>query len=146
MTVGKTSSTSCCSKGSCASTTTATGADVTAGVVAAAGAVSEAAGVGASTVTDTDTATATGADASAPVELTSEQEIQALRNVHQFLSNFDRVPGFLSNKWAKALDAIAVVANSLIAKNAPVTSSDGASTEGGMDASGDSGSESVVTQ
>ena len=144
MTVGKTSSTSCCSKGSCASTTTATGADVTAGVVAAAGAVSEAAGVGASA--DTDTATATGADASAPVELTSEQEIQALRNVHQFLSNFDRVPGFLSNKWAKALDAIAVVANSLIAKNAPVTSSDGASTEGGMDASVDSGSESVVTQ
>lgn len=48
--------------------------------------------------------------------LTTEQEIQALRSVHEFLSEFDRVPGFLANKWSQALDTIAVVANSLIGK------------------------------
>ncbi len=48
--------------------------------------------------------------------LTSEQEIQALRSVHEFLSSFDRVPGFLTNKWSQALDTVAIVANSLIAK------------------------------
>jgi hypothetical protein len=48
--------------------------------------------------------------------LTSEQEIQALRSVHEFLSSFDRVPGFLANKWSQALDTIAIVANSLIGK------------------------------
>lgn len=48
--------------------------------------------------------------------LTAEQEINALRSVHEFLSSFDRVPGFLTNKWSQALDTVAVVANSLIAK------------------------------
>lgn len=48
--------------------------------------------------------------------LTSEQEIQALRSVHEFLSSFDRVPGFLANKWSQALDTVAIVANSLIGK------------------------------
>jgi len=48
--------------------------------------------------------------------LTSEQEIQALRSVHEFLSSFDRVPGFLANKYSQALDTIAIVANSLIGK------------------------------
>lgn len=49
-------------------------------------------------------------------QLTSEQEIQTLRNVHTFLTNYDRVPGSLANQWAQVLDAIALVANSLIAK------------------------------
>ena len=53
--------------------------------------------------------------------LTPEQEINALRTAHQFFSNFDRVPGFLANQWSQALDAVAVVANSLIAKHAPAT-------------------------
>jgi hypothetical protein len=48
--------------------------------------------------------------------LTSEQEIQALRSVHEFLSSFDRVPGFLASKWSQALDTVAIVANSLIGK------------------------------
>ncbi len=48
--------------------------------------------------------------------LTSEQEIAALRSVHDFLSKFDRVPGFLANQWSQALDTVAVVANSLIKK------------------------------
>lgn len=48
--------------------------------------------------------------------LTTEQEIAALRSVHDFLSKFDRVPGFLANQWSQALDTVAVVANSLIKK------------------------------
>jgi hypothetical protein len=48
--------------------------------------------------------------------LTAEQEIAALRSVHEFLSTFDRVPGFLANQWSQALDTVAVVANSLIKK------------------------------
>jgi hypothetical protein len=60
-----------------------------------------------------------------PQKLTAEQEINALRSVHEFLSQFDRVPGFLANKWSQALDAVAVVANSLIAK---ATEANGTST------------------
>ena len=48
--------------------------------------------------------------------LTAEQEIAALRSVHDFLTKFDRVPGFLANQWSQALDTVAVVANSLIKK------------------------------
>lgn len=48
--------------------------------------------------------------------LTADQEIAALRSVHDFLSKFDRVPGFLANQWSQALDTVAVVANSLIRK------------------------------
>jgi hypothetical protein len=89
---------------------------------------------------------AAGADSSEATSqiLTAEQEIQALRNVHQFLSQFDRVPGFLTNKWSKALDAIAIVANSLIAKNSPEVSADAdASSTEGTEATAES---QVVTQ
>lgn len=48
--------------------------------------------------------------------LTTEQEIGALRKVHEFLSAFDRVPGSMSAQWSQMLDTVAVVANSLIAK------------------------------
>lgn len=71
------------------------------------------------TSTTTETTTETTEDAETVVAtqtLTSEQEINALRSVHEFLSQFDRVPGFLANKWSQALDTVAVVANSLIAK------------------------------
>lgn len=54
-------------------------------------------------------------------KLTAEQEINALRSVHQFLSSFDRVPGALATTFGQALDTIAVVANSLIAKNTTET-------------------------
>lgn len=50
-------------------------------------------------------------------KLDTAQEINALRAAHQFFSNFDRVPGNYTNAWSQALDAIAVVANSLIAKS-----------------------------
>lgn len=48
--------------------------------------------------------------------LLPEQEVGALRKVHQFLSEFDRVPGSMSAQWSQMLDTVAVVANSLIAK------------------------------
>lgn len=48
--------------------------------------------------------------------LLPEQEIGALRKVHEFLSGFDRVPGSMSAQWSQMLDTVAVVANSLIAK------------------------------
>ncbi len=51
--------------------------------------------------------------------LTTEQEIGALRKVHQFLSEFDRVPGNMCAPWSQMLDTVAVVANSLIAKLKP---------------------------
>jgi len=49
-------------------------------------------------------------------ELTAEQEIQVLRQAHEFFGNFNAVPGFAASKWGQALDAIALVANSLIKK------------------------------
>lgn len=54
----------------------------------------------------------------APVaqKLTSTQEIEGLRAVHQFLSTFDRVPGNLTSTWSQVLNTVAAVANSLIAK------------------------------
>lgn len=64
-----------------------------------------------------------------PQILAVEQEINALRAAHQFFSNFDRVPGFLANQWSQALDTIAVVANSLIAKHAPASTAEEATTE-----------------
>jgi len=48
--------------------------------------------------------------------LSSEQEVGALRKVHEFLSEFDRVPGTLTAQWSQMLDTVAVVANSLLAK------------------------------
>ncbi|CAB4141228.1 hypothetical protein UFOVP410_67 [uncultured Caudovirales phage] len=48
--------------------------------------------------------------------LSPEQEINALRSVHKYLSEFDRVPGSMSATWSQMLDTVAVVANSLIAK------------------------------
>lgn len=48
--------------------------------------------------------------------LAQEQEVGALRKVHQFLSEFDRVPGSMSAQWSQMLDTVAIVANSLIAK------------------------------
>jgi len=48
--------------------------------------------------------------------LTVEQEIGALRRVHEYLREFDRVPGSMASTWSQMLDTIAVVANSLIAK------------------------------
>lgn len=51
-----------------------------------------------------------------PQTLAPEQEVGALRKVHEFLSEFDRVPGSLSSQWAQMLDTVAVVANSLLAK------------------------------
>lgn len=48
--------------------------------------------------------------------LAPEQEVGALRRVHEFMTNFDRVPGSLAVQWGQALDTIAVVANSLIEK------------------------------
>jgi len=72
----------------------------------------------------TDTATTTPAETTEtqPLQkLTAEQEINALRSVHKFLSDFDRVPGTLATTFGQALDTIAIVANSLIAKNTPET-------------------------
>lgn len=48
--------------------------------------------------------------------LSVEQEIGALRRVHEFMASFDRVPGSHAAQWGQALDTIAVVANSLIEK------------------------------
>lgn len=49
-------------------------------------------------------------------DLSQEQEIGALRSAHQFFSNFPNVPGHAASNWGQALDALAVVANSLISK------------------------------
>lgn len=49
-------------------------------------------------------------------ELSLEDEIACLRKVHEFLREYDRVPGALASTWSQMLDTIAVVANSLISK------------------------------
>jgi len=77
----------------------------------------------ATSATSTDADASTETSASSTPTLTTEQEINALRAAHQFFSNFDRVPGFLTNQWSQALDAIAVVANSLIGKTTAATTS-----------------------
>jgi len=69
-----------------------------------------------STATETTTEATSAPEVTTTPSLTTEQEINALRAAHQFFSNFDRVPGFLTNQWSQALDTIAVVANSLIGK------------------------------
>lgn len=80
-----------------------------------------------STATETTTEATTAPEVTATPSLTTEQEINALRSAHQFFSNFDRVPGFLTNQWSQALDTIAVVANSLIGKaNLGTTSTESA--------------------
>ena len=74
------------------------------------------------TTTKTTTETETQAtEQPAPKILTAEQEIVALRAVHQFLNAFDRVPGSLASQWGQAVDTVAVVANSLIAKTTTTT-------------------------
>jgi len=54
-----------------------------------------------------------------PITLLSEQEIGALKKVHAYLSEFDRVPGSMASSWSEMLDTIAVVVNSLISKLEP---------------------------
>jgi hypothetical protein len=56
-------------------------------------------------------------------ELTIEQEINVLRNAHTFFNNFNQVPGFAAAQWGQALDAIALVANSLIKRGGLLDSS-----------------------
>ena len=73
--------------------------------------------------TKTETAAQT-TEQPAPKILTAEQEIAALRAVHQFLNAFDRVPGSLAGQWGQAVDTVAVVANSLIAKTTTTTTDD----------------------
>jgi hypothetical protein len=79
--------------------------------------------------TEETTTTSTETAATPIQKLTADQEIQALRVAHQFFSTFDRVPGFLANQWSQALDAVAVVANSLIAKSVPETTETTETTE-----------------
>lgn len=68
---------------------------------------------------ETTTSTEVSTESQPLQKLSADQEINALRSVHKFLSDFDRVPGALATTWGQALDTIAVVANSLIAKNTP---------------------------
>ena len=46
-------------------------------------------------------------------KLTKQQKVDALRQVHQFLSNFDRVPGFLANQWFQTIQAVALVCDNI---------------------------------
>mgnify|MGYP006943718901 CR=1 FL=1 len=62
------------------------------------------------------TATPTPAPQPQIQELSPEQEINALRAAHQFFGNFPNVPGHAAANWGQALDALAIVANSLIKK------------------------------
>lgn len=67
-------------------------------------------------------------------ELTQQQEIGALRAAHSFFSSFTGVPGHSAAQWGQALDAIAVVANSLIKKSGALNvtgADDSASSEEG---------------
>lgn len=46
-------------------------------------------------------------------KISKQQQVEVLKQVHQFLSNFDRVPGFLSNQWFQTLQAIALVCDNI---------------------------------
>lgn len=48
-----------------------------------------------------------------PNNLTEEQRVNILKGLHSFLANYDRVPGFMAFDWAKQLDGLAIVINSL---------------------------------
>ncbi len=45
--------------------------------------------------------------------LSKEDQLNAIRQVFQFLSDYDRVPGSLSSTWSQLLDALALVHNSI---------------------------------
>lgn len=49
--------------------------------------------------------------------LHDEQEINVLRAAYDHFSNYDRVVGSHAAEWARALDAIGLVINSLITKS-----------------------------
>ena len=65
---------------------------------------------------ESETAEVSSQDIVVSETLEPEQEISGLKKVHQYLSEFDRVPGSMAATWSQMLDTIAVVANSLIAK------------------------------
>lgn len=46
-------------------------------------------------------------------KLTKQQKIDVLRQTHQFLSTFDRVPGVLAQQWANLLQGIALVCDNI---------------------------------
>ena len=46
--------------------------------------------------------------------LSKVQQLSALKQVFEFLSNYDRVPGNLTSTWSQVLDALARVHNSLV--------------------------------
>lgn len=53
----------------------------------------------------------------APEErLSKGQQLAALKQVFEFLSNYDRVPGSLTSTWSQVLDALALVHNSLVSE------------------------------
>jgi hypothetical protein len=53
----------------------------------------------------------------APEErLSKGQQLAALKQVFEFLSNYDRVPGNLTSTWSQVLDALALVHNSLVSE------------------------------
>jgi len=45
--------------------------------------------------------------------VSAEQRLAILKHVYGFFSAYDRVPGALASQWGNALDALAVVVNSL---------------------------------
>jgi hypothetical protein len=46
-------------------------------------------------------------------KLTKQQKVDVLKQTHQFLSTFDRVPGVLAQQWANMLQGIAVVCDNI---------------------------------
>lgn len=57
-------------------------------------------------------------------ELSAQDEIAALRSAHDFFGSYQNVPGFAAAQWGRALDTIALVANSLISKGGFLEQSD----------------------
>jgi hypothetical protein len=45
--------------------------------------------------------------------LSKEEQLNVLVQIHQFLSNYDRVPGAFASQFAQVLEGLALVANSI---------------------------------
>lgn len=45
--------------------------------------------------------------------LTKEEQLDVIVKIHNFLSNYDRVPGAFASQFAQVLEGLALVANSV---------------------------------
>jgi|688.fasta_scaffold1697409_2 hypothetical protein len=57
-----------------------------------------------------------------PRVLSKEEQLDVLVKIHNFLANYDRVPGAFASQFAQVLEGLVLVANSVQAELRPAPS------------------------